>query len=97
MGRDFNLISNLGEKKGGKRTIDEYKEDFSVFQAQSSFVDMETGNGWYTWNNKRGGEYLVASHLDRFLYLETIVHGMAEIMADVLPAVGSDHWPINLS
>ena len=42
MGRDFNLISNLGEKKGGKRTLDKYQEAFSVFQTQSSFVDMET-------------------------------------------------------
>ena len=42
MGGDFNLISNLGEKKGGKRTLDKYQEAFSVFQTQSSFVDMET-------------------------------------------------------
>ena len=91
MGRDFNLIANLGEKKGGKRTLDKYQEAFSVFQTQSSFVDMETGNGWYTWNNKRGGEHLVSSHLDRFLASETIVHGTGEIMADVLPTAGSDH------
>ena len=91
MGGDFNLVSNLGEKKGGKRTLDKYQEDFGVFQTQISFMDMETENGWYTWNNKHGGEHLVASRLDRFLVLENIVHGMGEIMADVLPATGSDH------
>ena len=77
--------------------MDKYQEPFGVFQTQSSFVDMEIGNDWYTWNNKRVGEHLVASFLDRFLVSETIVHGMGEIMADVLSAACSDHWPISLS
>ena len=67
LGGDFNLIANLGEKKGGRRTLDKYQEAFNEFLAQSSLVDVETGCGWFTWNNKRGGEHLVASHLDRFL------------------------------
>ena len=96
MGGDFNLIANIGGKKGGQRTLDKFQEAFGIFQAQSSFVDMETGNGWYTWNNKRGGEHLVASRLDRFLVLETIIHDTGEIMAEVLPVAGSDHWPISL-
>ena len=58
---------------------------------------MEIGNGWYTCNNKRGGDHLVASHLDIFLVSENIVHGTGEIMADVLPTACSDHWPISLS
>ena len=91
MGRDFNLISKLREKKGGRRTMDKYQEAFSDFQTQSSFVDMETRNGWYTWNNKRGGDHLVASYFDRFLVSENIVHGTGEIMADVLPATGYYH------
>ena len=96
MGEDFNLIANLGGKKGGQRTMDKFQEAFGIFQAQSSFVDMETGNGWYMWNNKRGGEHLVASRLDRFLVSESILHDMGEIMIEVLPAAGSDHWPICL-
>ena len=55
MGGDFNLIANLGEKKGGRISLDRYQEAFGAFQAGSSFVDLETSNGWYTWNNKRGG------------------------------------------
>ena len=31
MGGDFNLISNLDEKKGGRRTLDKYQEAFSDF------------------------------------------------------------------
>ena len=91
MGGDFNLIANLGEKKGGRRTLDKYQEAFCDFQAQSSFVDLETRNSWYTWNNKWGGEHLVASRLDRFLVSKNIVHGMGEIMADILPVAGSNH------
>ena len=74
MGGDFNLIANLGEKKGGRRTLDKFQEAFGIFQAQSSFVDMQIGNGWYTWNNKHGGEHLVASLLDGFLVSESILH-----------------------
>ena len=76
--------------------MDKFQEAFGVFQAQSSFVDMETSNGWYTWNNKHGGNHLVASRLDRFLVLESILHDTQEIMTEVLPAAGSDHWPICL-
>ena len=76
MGGDFNLITNLRDKKGGRRTMDKFQEAFGIFQAQSSFVDMETGNGWYTWNNKHGGEHLVASRLERFLASEPLLHDM---------------------
>ena len=76
--------------------MDKFQEAFGIFQAQSLFMDMETGNGWYTWNNKRGGEHLVASRLDRFLVSESILHDTGEIMTKVLPVAGSDHWPICL-
>ena len=46
---------------------------------------------------KGGGGHLVASRLDRFLVFENIMHGTGEIMVDVLPTVGSDHWPICLN
>ena len=91
MGGDFNLIANLGEKKGGRRSLDRYQEAFRAFQAGSSFVDMETSNGWYTWNNKWGGEHLVSSRLDRFLVSEPLLHDTGEIMTEVLPTAGSDH------
>ena len=96
IGGDFNLISNLGEKKGGRRALDKFQEAFGAFQAGSSFVDMETSTGWFTWNNKRGGAHLVASRLDRFLVSESLLRDTGEILAEVLPAAGSDHWPICL-
>ena len=60
-------------------------------------VDVETRRGWFTWNNKRGGEHLVASRLDHFLVSENIMHSTGELVDDVLLAAGSDHWPIRLS
>ena len=71
--------------------MDKYQESFSEFLSQSLLVDVETGNGWYTWNNKRGGEHLVASHLHRFLVSKNIMHSLGDIMADVLLAAGLDH------
>ena len=97
LGGDFNLIANLGEKKGRRRALDKYQEAFSEFLSQSSLVDVEIGNGWCTWNKKRVGEHMVASPLDHFLVSENIMHSTGEILADVLPATGSDHSPICLS
>ena len=97
LGGNFNLIANLGEKKGGRRTLDKFQKAFSEFIAQGPLVDMEMGSGCFMWNNKRGGEHLVASCLDRFLVSENVLHSTREILADVLPAAGLDHWPIRLS
>ena len=97
LGGNFNLIANLGEKKGGRGTLDKFQEAFSKFLTRSSLVDVEMGSSWFTWNNKHGGEHLVASRLDRFLVSENVMHSTGEIIAVVLPMNGSDHWPISLS
>ena len=91
IGGDFNLISNLGEKKGGRRSLDKFQEAFNDFLTQIPMVDMETGNGWFTWKNKSGGDQLVSLHFDRFLVSKHIVYGTGEIRTDVLPTAGSDH------
>ena len=60
IGGDFNLISNLWEKKGGRRSLDKYQEAFYNFLTQSPMIDMETGNDWFTWNKEHRGEHLVS-------------------------------------
>ena len=55
------LITSLREKKGGRRDLDKYQEDFREILTLGPLVDMETGDGWYTWNNMREGDHLVAS------------------------------------
>ena len=97
MGGDFTLITTLRENKGGRRVLDKYQDEFKELLAHSSLVDLETGDGWFTWNNRRGGEHLVASWLDRFLVLENISSGSGEIYINVLPVAGSNHWPICLN
>ena len=76
--------------------MDNFQEAFRECLARGLLIDVETGNGWFTWNNKRGGEHLVASRLDRFLVAKNIMHSTGDFMAVVLPANGSDHWPISL-
>ena len=36
-------------------------------------VDIDTNDGIYTWNNKRGGKNQVASRLDRYLLSENLM------------------------
>ena len=52
IGGDFNMITFLREKKGARRVLDRYKEDFSDYVGHSPLIDIEMGNGWYTWNNR---------------------------------------------
>jgi len=59
-------------------------------------VDLETTNGTYTWNNKRGGASQVALELDRFIILESLFLSRPNLNAFILPFGGSDHWPIQL-
>ena len=96
-GGDFNLIANLREKKGGQGILDKYQDALSEFISQILMVDVETGSGWFTWNNIHGGEHPVASRLDCFLVSKNIMHSSREFVVNVLPTAGSDHWPIYLS
>ena len=74
--------------------MDKFQESFNELLSHSPMVDMETGNGWFTWNKKCWGDHLVALCLDRFLVSENIVHGIGEMQMDVLPAVGFEHWSV---
>lgn len=67
VGSDFNLIQCLEEKKGGIRKPDQYMEIFNDTIRYLRLVDIQTVNGVYTWNNRRGGKNQLASRLDHFL------------------------------
>ena len=54
------MIFTLREKKGGRRVLYKYQEKFKEILSHIPLEDMETGDGWFTWNNRRGGEQLVA-------------------------------------
>ena len=85
------MITYLKEKKGARRIMDKYQEDFRELLAHSPLSDLETKDGWFTWNNRRGGENLVASYIDRFLLLENVIRGTGEIREIFFLVAGSDH------
>lgn len=59
-------------------------------------IDINTINGKYTKNNRRGGSRQIASRLDRFLATEHFLGEDIFYEATILPCQGSDHWPIKL-
>jgi hypothetical protein len=96
LGRDFNLITTLKEKKGGRRNLMPKDTLFKEFIDDNNLLDLETPNGIFTWNNKRGGSNQITSWLDRFIVYDNIETSIGDFMATILPSSGSDHWPISL-
>jgi exonuclease III len=70
---DFNIITSLAEKKGGTGRVDRDAEEFSTFIDTTKMVDIRTNNGHFAWNNKRINQHQVATRLDEFLVLESII------------------------
>eukprot|EP00253_Pinus_taeda_P024473 PITA_24473 len=96
LGGDFNMITTLLEKKGGLRKLNRDAEAFTNFIETVKLVDVHPKSGLFTWNNRRGGDKLIASRLDRFLISESIIMDGITAESDILPSGGSDHWPISL-
>jgi len=96
VGGDFNMIRTTEEKKGGIRRIYQNMEEFNEMITEQRLVDISTINGIHTWNNQRGGRNQIASRLDRFLLSEQIMNRDVFVEAKIIPAMGSDHWPIRL-
>lgn len=93
---DFNMITSKEEKKGGLQQEDADMEIFRETQAALKMIDINTINGKYTWNNRRGGSRQIASRLDRFLATKHLLGKDIFYEAIILPCQGSDHWPIKL-
>eukprot|EP00253_Pinus_taeda_P004501 PITA_04501 len=96
MGGDFNMIKSLSEKKRGTRALRKDSLAFQIFTNNMKLVDIETNNGLFTWNNKRGGGSHVASKLDRFIISEDLMLIGQEIIVRVLPFGGSDHFLVQM-
>eukprot|EP00253_Pinus_taeda_P012441 PITA_12441 len=96
IGGDFNMITSLLEKKEGLRKLNRDVGAFADFIESAKLVDVQPSSYSFTWNNRRGGEHLIASRLDRFLISESIVLECITVSSDILPSGGSDHWPISL-
>ena len=59
-------------------------------------IDVRNSNGIFTWNNKQMGDRGIANRLDWFLLFELVMMAGGDLKVVVLPAIGSDHWPISL-
>jgi hypothetical protein len=89
---DFNIITTLAEKKGGTEILDKDAKDLSAFIDTMKLVGIMTNNGQFTWNNKGLGHHQIATSIDRFLVLESIMMQSLTLDCNILPWGGSDHW-----
>ena len=90
-GGDFNMITSLNEKKGGTRALGNDALAFNSFIPDVNLVDVQPRTGNFTWNNRRRGDMIIASRLDRFLISERILLEGNIINSNILPSGGLDH------
>eukprot|EP00253_Pinus_taeda_P024856 PITA_24856 len=91
LGGDFKITKSLMEKKGETRILGRHSIAFQNFITNMKLVDMETSNGIFTWNNKRGGPSQVASKLDKLMLSDELLITGSNITTLILPFWGSDH------
>ena len=96
VGGYFNLITSLEEKKGGRNFLEEECDLFRETIKDLVLVDITHGEVLFTWNNKRSGDFHIASRLDWFLVFESIIDLGSEIHSATLSGRGSDHRTIQL-
>ena len=96
IGGDFNMITKLEEKIGGRIRMEQENNHFKDFIQNTSLIDMPFCNGTFTWCNRRAGKHQIASKLDRFLISDNAVHLGGDISAAIHAHTGSDHWSIAL-
>ena len=97
IGEDFNMISNLEEKKGGIKALLVKDMAFKDTINYYALVDIQTSSGFLTWNNRRGRAQQITKRLDHFLVFDKILTLGKMLDASVLPTAGLDHCPITLS
>eukprot|EP00253_Pinus_taeda_P026720 PITA_26720 len=96
VGGDFNMITKIEEKSGGRTRLEPEADRFKDFIRSASLIDLPFCNGTFTWSNRRGGKHQISSKLDRFLISDNAVHLGGDFSAEILAHTGSDHWPIAL-
>ena len=63
----YNMIASFDERKGGTGRYLQEMQDFTDLIMDTNLVDVQTTNGKFTWNYRRGGIHQIASRLDCFL------------------------------
>lgn len=73
-GGDFNMITRMEEKKGGRNNENQDGIHLKDFIQRNWLIDMPFNNDLFTWNNKRTGLQQISSRLDRFLLSDNAIH-----------------------
>eukprot|EP00253_Pinus_taeda_P027218 PITA_27218 len=85
---DFNMITKIEDKIGGRSRLEPEVDRFKDFIQNASLIDMPFCNGTFTWSNRRGGKFQIASKLDRFLISDNAVHIGGDLTAEILAHSG---------
>jgi len=75
VGGNFNMIINMEDKKGSQRHLSNTNQCFGEVIDELNLVDVKMENSLFTWHNKQIGERYIASQLDIFLVLKSILMG----------------------
>lgn len=90
---DFNEVSFIWEKQGGREVSSNRMECFNNFISNSGLIDLEFKGINYTWTNKRVGKDNLRERIDKALANTDwrLKFPMAQVFHE--PIVGSDHAP----
>lgn len=90
---DFNEVSFIWEKQGGREVSSNRMECFNNFISNSGLIDLEFKGINYAWTNKRVGKDNLRERIDKALANTDwrLKFPMAQVFHE--PIVGSDHAP----
>ncbi|GLJ26421.1 hypothetical protein SUGI_0509500 [Cryptomeria japonica] len=97
IGGDFIAILDHNNKRGGRRIISQSERDFCDWVHKTNVMEIKTVEDTYTWNNMRRGFSHIAEKLDRFFLRGSLIDFHNSLSTDILPILGLDHYPIQLS
>lgn len=81
----------MKEKWGGLRHLDPISNSFNETINKLRLIHVETNNGIYTWNNKKGRWHQVAYRLDIFLIFEELMLQDLFMESTIVPLMGLYH------
>ncbi|OVA15314.1 Ribonuclease H domain [Macleaya cordata] len=94
LGGDFNVVSNLAERLGGRPAMGSNIEDFNEFVESNELVDGGYVGSKYTWCNNQQGTRRIWARLDRVLINSLWVRSFPPISVHHKARICSDHSPL---
>ncbi|KAF9603807.1 hypothetical protein IFM89_037941 [Coptis chinensis] len=91
---DFNIVSEISERKGGRTPCLVAMSDFNSFIHSNALIDSTTMGFKYSWCNKRMGYRRMYQKIDRMLVNQRWMDVSAGWRSRILKRRHSDHCPI---